>query len=294
MKDFPYMTDYVNDAFEKEKRRLDYIFVRPILVVLYFFIRVILFPLKFLFHRNPYGHEARCIDGLLAFGMKYLASYDAVELVVRHVQIEPLLYRHLLVGEEGGSDPAESPLKFNGIDGDYNLNSLAEMVRNNLTIGHDELSYEMLDRFDRRVFLENIEAIRSRVPEDHMLLSKKAMESTKASSLEWIGCTNVVIFIVIVITVFGDLKTTVKALNSFSSDSVLLWALKHLYANDRSVLTDLDFYLQSPSNRSHYNSSAFFSNPSLYLQYHIAFDEFAYETLRARPPVSSSQEGPSS
>ena len=288
MKAFPYITDYVNEAFEKEKSRPDYIFLRPLLLVFYFFLRIVMFPLKYVIHRRPYGFEARCIDSVLAFGMKYLASYDAVELVVRHVQIEPLLYRHLLGEEPNSEDNTEAPRKFNGIDGDYNVDSLREMIRNNLTIGHDELSYELVDRFDKDVFLANIDRIRSRLPEDHMLYSKRAMEATREHSLQLIGCTNVVIFIVIIITLFGDLKTTIKALNSFGSDSTLLWAMKHLYAHDRSVMTDLDFYMQVASNRGHYNSSAFFSNPSLYLHNHIAFDEYAYHTLRTRPPIVDS------
>ena len=45
-------------------------------------------------------------------------------------------------------------------------------------------------------------------------------------------------------------------------------------------MIDLDFYMQVYSNRSHYDSGAFFSDPSQYLYYHIAFDEFAYHTLR--------------
>lgn len=279
MKSFPYVTDYINEVFSKEENRLDYTYLRPLLLVFYFFLRFIAFPLKFLFHRRPYGFEARCIDGVLAFGMKYFASRDAVELMVRHVQIEPLLYRHLLQAGVSGS-----PRKFNGIDGDYNLETLSEMIRNNLTIGHDELSYEVIERFDRKTFLENLEVIRKRIPEDHTLFSKKAMEATRASSLEWIGCTNVVIGIVITITLFADLRTAVKALNSFGSDSLMLWALKHLYANDPVVTTDLDFYIPDDSNRGHFNSSVFFSNPSLYLQNHIAFDEYAYHVLRERPP----------
>lgn len=291
MESFPYMTDYINEVFMREKRRLDYIFLRPLLLVLYFFLRLVIFPIKYVFHRRAYGHEARCIDGVLAFGMKYLASTEAVELVVRHVQIEPLIYRHLLAG---GGKPATEPShpKFNGIDGDYNIETLSEMVRHNLTIGHDELSYEIVDRFDKDLFLKHIDEIRQRRPEDHELFSKKAMDATKQSSLEWIGSTNVVIFIVIIITIFADLRTAVKALNSFGSDSLLLWAMKHLYANNQDVLTDLDFYLQVPNNRSHYNSSVFFSDPSLYLQYHIAFDEYAYETLRTRPPALSEQPSP--
>lgn len=107
MKEFPYITHYVNEHFKTEKERWDYIFLRPVLVFFYFFIRCIAFPVKFLFHRRPYGFEGRLIDIVLAFGLKYLATRDAVELLIRHVQIEPLLYRHLLIGqrpecEEGG------------------------------------------------------------------------------------------------------------------------------------------------------------------------------------------------
>ena len=218
MKAFPFLTGYVNETFENEKHRLDYIFLRPVLQVSYFFLRIVLFPLKFLIHRGPYGFEARCIDG------------------------------------------------------DYNLDSLSEMVRNNLTTGHDALSYELVDRFDRDAFLADLDRIRRRVPDDHMLFSKRAMESTRKHSLQWIGITNVVI------TVFGDLRTTVKALNSFGSDAVLLWAMKHLYAHDHAVLTDFGYYLQAESNRGHYNSNVFFSSPSLYLHNHIAFDEYAYQT----------------
>lgn len=283
MKSFPYSTDYINEIFTKEEKRLDYIFLRPLLLVSYFFIRTVSFPIKFLIHRTPYGFEGRCIDAVLAFGMKYLASRDAVELMVRHVQIEPLLYRHLL--STGESEVPAEKRKFNGIDGDFNVDSLSEMIRNNLTIGHDELSYEIIERFDRREFLDNMDVLRRRVPGDHTLFSKAAMESTRESSLQWIGCTNVVIFIVISITIFADLRTAVKALNSFGSDSLLLWALKNLYAHDPIVTTDLDFYIPDESNRGHFNSSVFFSNPSMYLQNHIAFDEFAYHILRERPPI---------
>ncbi len=283
MKSFPYSTDYINEIFAKEEKRLDYIFLRPLLLVAYFFIRTVSFPIKFLIHRTPYGFEGRCIDAVLAFGMKYLASRDAVELMVRHVQIEPLLYRHLL--STGESEVPVEKRKFNGIDGDFNVESLSEMIRNNLTIGHDELSYEIIERFDRREFLDNMDVLRRRVPGDHTLFSKAAMESTRASSLQWIGCTNVVIFIVISITIFADLRTAVKALNSFGSDSLLLWALKNLYAHDPIVTTDLDFYIPDESNRGHFNSSVFFSNPSMYLQNHIAFDEYAYHILRERPPT---------
>ncbi|MEO0508434.1 MAG: hypothetical protein AAF065_01075 [Verrucomicrobiota bacterium] len=284
MKEFPYITDYVNAQFKTEKERFDYIFIRPILLVLYFFIRVIVFPIKFVLHRRSYGFESYCIDGILAFGIKYFASRDAVELLIRHVQIEPLLYRYLLTGQD--SEPT-SPKKFNGINGDYNVDTLKEIILNNMTIGHDELSYELVDRFDKNAFLENLEAIRKLKPEDHEQYTKKAIALNEKHSLQWFGCTNVVMFIVFVITIFGDLKTTIKALNSFGSDSIALWAMKHIYRNDHDVLTDLDFYMQVYSNRSHYNSSAFFSDPSQYLYYHIVFDEFAYECLRTRTPATA-------
>jgi hypothetical protein len=48
-------------------------------------------------------------------------------------------------------------------------------------------------------------------------------------------------------------------------------------------MIDLDFYLQSDGNRSHYNNSPFLSDPNQYLYHHIAFDEFVYELLRKNP-----------
>ena len=222
MKQFPYITDYMNETFRKEKQRFDYIFIRPILLILYFFLRCFAFPFKFLFHRKPWGWEGYCIDGVLAFGLKRFASYNAVELLIRHVQIEPILYRYLLTG-------------------------------------HD---YEDNDDY-----------------------SKEVLEINEKYSFGWFGATNVVMFVVFAITIFADLQTTVKALNSFDSDSIMLWALKHIYEHDPDVLIDLDFYMQVYSNRSHYNSSAFFSDPSQYLAYHIVFDEFAYHTLRNRTPT---------
>lgn len=274
---FPYMTEYVNEVFAKEKRRFDYIFLRPLLLVFYFFLRLVLFPLKFLVHRVPYGFEARCIDATMAFGLKYFASHEAAELMLRHVQIEPLLYRYLLPASSEGK-----PRKFNGIDGDFNISSLREIVANNMTIGHDELSYEILERFDRTEFLDNLDEIRRRRPEDHEALSKEALEANRKHSFQLLGCTNVVIIVVMAITIFGDLRTTIKALNSFDSDSVLLWCLKHLFIDDPKIMVDLDFYMQVYSNRSHYDSSAFFSDPSQYLYYHIVFDEYAYDILRNR------------
>jgi hypothetical protein len=285
MKEFPYITDYVNEQFKKEKERFDYLFIRPILLIFYFFLRVVIFPLKFVFHRRSYGFENYCIDGILAFGIKYFASRDAVELLIRHVQIEPLLYRFLLTGQNEELKTDSEPRKLNGINGDYAVDSLKDIIQNNMTIGHDELSYELVDRFDKSIFLNNLEHIRTLKPEDHEQYSKRAIEMNEKHSLQWFGCTNVVMAIVFVITIFGDLKTTVKALNSFGSDSIALWAMKHLYHNNHEVLTDLDFYMQVYSNRSHYNNSAFFSDPSQYLYYHIVFDEFAYECLRTRSPA---------
>ncbi len=274
---FPHVSDYVNQVFSKEKMRVDYILLRPVLLIFYFFLRLVVFPLKFVIHRVPYGFESRIIDAAMAFGLKYLASHDAAELLVRHVQIEPLLYRYLL-----SEDQAEEPRRLNGIDGDFNVSSFKDIIQNNMTIGHDELSYEILDRFDKEKFLDHLEEIRRLRPEDHSALSKEVLDANRKHSWQLLGCTNVVILVVIIITVFGDLRTTIKALNSFDSDSIVLWCLKHLFIEDREVMIDLDFYMQVYSNRSHYDSSAFFSDPSQYLYYHIVFDEFAYHILRGK------------
>lgn len=283
MKRFPYITDYVNHEFEREKLRWDYRFLRPPLLIFYFLIRCFIFPFKFIFHRNPWGFENYIVDAVLAFGIKYVATQDAVSLLIRHVQIEPVLYRHLLRGQKAvEGDPRE----LNGIDGLYNVDSLSQIRANNMTIGHDELSYELVDRFEKEVFLKNLEQIRKERPFDIEEFSKKALEINEKHSFQLIGATTVVMFIVFTITVVADLRTSIQALNSFGSDSIALWALKHLYQNDPDVLTDLDFYLQVYNNRSHYNNSAFFSDPSQYLYYHIVFDEFAYHCLRTRPPSS--------
>lgn len=90
------------------------------------------------------------------------------------------------------------------------------------------------------------------------------------------------LLIVTMITLFGDLRTTINALNSFGSDSILLWCMKHIYADDEQAQIDLDFFMQVVSNRGHYNSSAFFSNPSQYLYYHTVFDEVCYDMLMNR------------
>ena len=71
-----------------------------------------------------------------------------------------------------------------------------------------------------------------------------------------------------------------RALNSFSSDSLLLWCLKNIYAEDAAVQASLDFYLPGEGNRGHYDNNPFLADPNEYLYNHIAFDEFAYELLR--------------
>lgn len=284
---FPYITDYCNKVFAAEKEHWDFVWLRPILLVLYFIVRFLLFPLKFVFHRFPIGFEPFLIDHCMAFGMKYLARSDAAELFLRHVQIEPLVYRHILQ-QQGGVQSASLPdsrRKLNGIDGDFNVEDLQTVRNNNLTVGHDHLSYELVDRFDKRTFLDHLEFIGSTVPEDHKQYSKAALEENRRHSFQLLGATNIVMLVVMTITVFGDLRTTVTALNSFGSDSILLWCLKTLYAGDPAVQIDLDFFMQEVSNRGHYNSSAFFSNPSQYLYYHIVFDEVAYDLLRNRRPI---------
>ena len=286
MDQLPYINSYVNHVFAREKQRWDYRFLRPIILFSYFFQRTISFPLKFIFHRFPVGFEAYAIDWWMTFGLKYLATADAAELMLRHVQIEPLLYRHLLRSQQ--SPPATSPRRLNGIDGNFNVESLEVALQNQLTIGHDLLSYEVSDRFDRKTFLENLDTIRSLKPENHELLSKAALEENRKNSYQLFGPTNIVLLIVTTITLFGDLRTTINALNSFGSDSILLWGMKHLFAGDESAQIDLDFFMQEVSNRGHFNNSAFFSNPSQYLYYHIVFDEVCYDMLMNRPPVDDS------
>ena len=279
MKRFPYITPYVNELFERELERPDYIFLRPILVVLYFFVRLVVFPLKFLIHRRALGFETYCIDAILCFGIKYLASADAIKLIIRHVQIEPLLYRYLLAGTDQAETPVERK-QFHGIYGDFSVNTSKDVITHGLTIAHDDLSYEMTERFDKDQFLENLSWYKTHGPEDHEQFGKDILALNEKHSLQWLGCTNVVILIVITITIFGDLRSIVRALNSFGSDSVLLWSLKNIFADKPQIMIDLDFYLQTSHNRSHYNSSPFFSDPSQYLYYHIAFDEYAYARLR--------------
>lgn len=283
LKAFPHIPPHLNHLLDGEKAKWDFVFLRPVLLVLYFFFRCLAFPFKFLFHRRPWGFEGRLIDATLAFGIRWLARPEAVELLVRHIQIEPLLYRHLLHGQPPANLAAER--KLNGIDGDYHLDSLQTVVRHNMTIGHDELTWEYSERFDKELFLEHLDDIRRRRPEDHEALSKEVLEINRRDSLCWLGPTNVIMTVVFVITIFADLRTAVKALNSFGSDTIALWALKQLYREHPDILTDLEFYLPSENNRSHHHSSAFFSDPALYLHTHIVFDEYAYHILRHRPPL---------
>lgn len=280
MQSFPYVTDYINEIFDKEKARFDYRFIRPILTISFFFLRLVLVPLKFLFHRRAWGFERRVIDSLLAFGIKYFASYEALKLLIRHVQIEPLLYRYILSGTTERRDGTGELLK--GIDGDFTVNSIQDIVKHGLTICHDDLSYEIFERFDKRAFLDNLDFYRNSKPEDIAQFGNQVLEQNRKHSWQIFGATNVVVIVVFTITIFADFHTAIRALNSFDSDSLLLWCLKHICANDTQAMIDLDFYLQTYSNRSHYTNDAFRSDPNQYLYYHIAFDEFAYELLRKK------------
>ncbi|HKY56272.1 MAG TPA: hypothetical protein VJM08_18290 [Anaerolineales bacterium] len=283
MHSFPYATDYINEIFDKERTRLDYRFIRPLLTISLFLLRILLVPLKFLFHRRVWGFERRIIDSVLAFGIKYFASYEAIELLIRHVQIEPLLYRYLLSGTP--ERRAGTGKLFQGIDGDFSVNSIQDIIKHGLTICHDDLSYEVFERFDKRAFLDNLDFYRQTRPEGIAQFGNKVLEVNRKHSWQILGATNVVVIIVFTITIFADFHTSIRALNSFDSDSLLLWCLKHIYADDKHALIDLDFYLQSSSNRGHYTSDAFRSDPSEYLYYHIAFDEFAYDLLRRKQPA---------
>jgi hypothetical protein len=170
-----------------------------------------------------------------------------------------------------------------GIDGDFSVNSIQDVVAHGLTICHDDLSYEVFSRFDKDAFLAHLAFYQNSRPEDIAQFGNKIIEQNSKHSWQIFGATNVVFFVVLTITLFGDLRTIIRALNSFDSDSLLLWCLKNIYADDPQAMVNLDFYLQSDSNRSHYNSSPFLSDPSQYLYHHIAFDEFAYELLRKNP-----------
>lgn len=285
---FPYITEYVNTIFENERTRWDFIFLRPLLIVFYFFLRIVIFPIKFLIHRTPWGFESYCIDFFLSLGTRYLASHEAAELFIRHVQIEPIIYRHLMSATKYGKAQEEvEKKKFNGIFGDFNVDSLKQIRWNALTIGHDELSYEIGDNFSRDDFIASMDELKNKLPINHDELSKKALDENREHSIQMLGATNVVILIVITITIFGDLRTTVKALNSFDSDSIVLWCMRMLYKDHPDILIDLDFYLPEPANRNQYNSSVFFSDPSQYLYGHIAFGEYVYQTLMQRPLTSN-------
>lgn len=282
---FPYLTDYVNEVFARERERWDFVFLRPVILVTYFFVRCIAFPIKFVLHRRAYGFEAKVIDWCMAMGIKYLATADAAELFIRHMQIEPLLYRHILSYE--GNQANERQQAMNGVAGGYAIPDTGTVKRNNSTLGHDQLTYEIMERFDKDAFLEDLDAIRERIPEDHSRLSKAVLEENHKHSLQLLGPTNVVLTIVMAITIFGDLNSSVRALNSFGSDSLVLWCLKRLYADDPSAQHDLDFFMQEMGNRGHYNLSVFFSNPSQYLYSHLVFEEVVYELLTQRPPKAS-------
>lgn len=169
-----------------------------------------------------------------------------------------------------------------GIDGDFTVDSIQDILNHGLTICHDNLSYEVFDRFDKKAFLENIDFYRNSKPEDIEQFGKKVLEENSKYSRQILGASNLVIIVVFTITLFADFHTSIRALNSFDSDSLLLWCLKHVCTDDERAMIDLDFYLQTYSNRSHYNSDAFRSDPNQYLYYHIAFNEFAYELLRKR------------
>lgn len=290
VKNFPFLTDYVNETFNAEQKRLDYRLLRPILTAYYFFLRLAVVPAKFLFHRNARGWENRLIDRVIAFGIKRLASTEALELLIRHVQIEPLLYRYVLSGTPERLAGQGARLK--GIDGDFSVDSVEDVVAHGLTICHDDLSYELMERFDRSAFLDNIAFYRNSRPESIEQFGNKVLEQNRKSSLQLFGATNVVIFIVITITLVGDLKTIVRALNSFDSDAVLLWCAKSVCADDPQTMVDLDFYLQDESNRSHYSNGPFLSDPSRYLYHHIAFDEFVYELLRKNTDTPAADPAP--
>lgn len=277
---FPYVTDYVNEIFSKEKVRLDYRLIRPFLTIFYFFLRLVLVPLKFVFHRSAWGFERKLVDRVIAFGIKYCASEEALKLLIRHVQIEPVLYRYLISGTAERKNKTGEIL--NGIDGDFSVNSIEDIVKHGLTICHDDLSYEIFTRFNKQEFLDNIEFYQKTFPEDINQFSSDILELNRKHSWQFFGISNVVIVVVLTISIIADFHTAIRALNSFDSDSLLLWGLKHICADDTHAMIDLDFYLQTYANRSHYNSDSFISDPNQYLYYHIAFDEFAYELLRKR------------
>ena len=115
MQRFPYITDYINEVFSKEITQWDFILLRPLLIVFYFFLRFISFPIKFILRRGPLGFEGYLIDFWMAFGIKYLARHEAAELFMRHVQIEPLLYRHMLARRDTATEKHERKLNGNPV-----------------------------------------------------------------------------------------------------------------------------------------------------------------------------------
>jgi hypothetical protein len=123
-----------------------------------------------------------------------------------------------------------------GIDGDFSVNSVQDIVAHGLTICHDDLSYEIFERFDKRAFLENLDFYRNSRPEDIAQYGNKVLEQNRKHSWQIFGATNVVVIVVITITLFADFHTAIRALNSFDSDSLLLWCLKHVRAEDKQAL----------------------------------------------------------
>jgi hypothetical protein len=178
MQSFPYVTDYVNEIFDKEKARFDYRFIRPLITIPFFFLRLVLVPLKFVFHRSAWGFEEKIIDSVLAFGIKYLASREALELLIRHVQIEPLLYRYLLSGTPERMNGRTGEM-LKGIDGDFSVNSIQDILNHGLTICHDNLSYEVFERFDKHAFLGNLDFYRNSRPEDIAQFSNTVLEQNQ-------------------------------------------------------------------------------------------------------------------
>jgi hypothetical protein len=74
MQSSPYITEYVNEIFDKEKARLDYRFLRPVLNIVLFLLRIVLVPIKFVLHRRTWGFEKPVIDAILAYGIRRFAS----------------------------------------------------------------------------------------------------------------------------------------------------------------------------------------------------------------------------
>jgi len=88
---FPYINEEVNRVFGEEKSHLDYLLLRPLILVVYFFTRIFLFPIKFVFHRVPYGFEAYAIDWWMSVGMKYLARHVKFVSSMASMETSPLI-----------------------------------------------------------------------------------------------------------------------------------------------------------------------------------------------------------